>query len=254
MDALAQFQDRFSAALLQPVDPANAQAMPWAAQPGFAVYRNTVLKGCVDALLANYPAVARLVGDEWMRAAAAEFARRELPREPILVRYGEGFAEFLTTFAPAADMPYLAEVAVLDRFWSEVHVAADASPLPPSTLAALTPDQLADTSLRVHPAARWRWFDEQPIYSFWSLNRADGEFSHADVRWQGEGALLTRPHAQVLRRPLSIGGSAFLDRCAAGARLPDAAAAALAIEPAIDLAALMADLLEAGAFCAATQH
>lgn len=252
MTALAQFQDRFAASLL-PAERVDVRASPWATQPGFAVYRNTVLKGCVDALVANFPAVARLVGDEWMRAAATEYARAHLPREPMLVLYGEQFAEFLAAFGPAADMPYLAEVAVLDRFWSEAHVAADETSLSPSTLAALAPGQLAGTSLRPHAAARWRRFDE-PIYSFWSRNRADGDVSLADVIAQGEGALLTRPHAHVMWRPMSKGGTAFLDQCAAGALLPAAAAAALGAEPGIDLATLMADLLAAGAFSACTHQ
>ena len=33
-------------------------------QPAFAVYRNTVMKACIDALQANYPAVTRLVSEE----------------------------------------------------------------------------------------------------------------------------------------------------------------------------------------------
>ena len=70
---LTTFQDGFAAALLPP--PGAAPAHPaWLdallAQPGFAVYRNTVLKGCIDALQASYPTVCALVGEEWFRAAA----------------------------------------------------------------------------------------------------------------------------------------------------------------------------------------
>ena len=34
----------------------------WSPNRAFAVYRNTVLKGCIDALQANYPTVGQLVG------------------------------------------------------------------------------------------------------------------------------------------------------------------------------------------------
>lgn len=67
---LSHFQDAFSAALFQgDIDhsarsPSEVQALPaLQAQPGFAVYRNTVLKACIDALQANYPTVNQLVGD-----------------------------------------------------------------------------------------------------------------------------------------------------------------------------------------------
>jgi hypothetical protein len=69
--ALARFADAVTSALLQDARsrvPASIARL--ARQPGFAVYRNTVIKGCVDALQANYPAVARLVGAEWFRSAA----------------------------------------------------------------------------------------------------------------------------------------------------------------------------------------
>ena len=91
---LAAFQDRFVRTLLDPELPAP---------PAFAVYRNTVIKGCIDALQGNYPTVARLVGDEWFRAAALRFVREHPPRAPMLVEYGEGFSAFLETFPPAAE-------------------------------------------------------------------------------------------------------------------------------------------------------
>ncbi len=96
VQGLADFQDAFAAALLatgaSTVDPA-VQAL--VAQPGFAVYRNTVLAGCIDALQANYPTIASLVGEESFRAAAAVHARAHLPTQPSLLLYGERFPAFL---------------------------------------------------------------------------------------------------------------------------------------------------------------
>ncbi len=129
---LQRFQDEFARALLVE-DCAAAGIAPeiarLAAQPAFAVYRNTVMKGCIDALQANYPSIARLVGEEWFRAAAALYARSNLPRHPTLADYGADFVGFLAAFAPAADLPYLPGVARLDRFWTEAHTAHDEPPL-----------------------------------------------------------------------------------------------------------------------------
>ena len=78
---LAQFQDAFAEALFAPQDIADPVMRQLAAQPAFAVYRNTVMKGCIDALEANFPVVARLVGSEWFRAAAAlHVAQSALPQ------------------------------------------------------------------------------------------------------------------------------------------------------------------------------
>ena len=71
---LRAFQEAFAQAL-QIGAMGDSTLAALTSQPGFAVYRNTVMKGCIDALAANYPAVARLVGDEWFRAAAAAFVQ-----------------------------------------------------------------------------------------------------------------------------------------------------------------------------------
>lgn len=160
---LASFQDRLVRTLLDPELPAP---------PAFAVYRNTVMKGCIDALRANYPTVVRLVGDEWFRAAGLRFVRAHPPRAPMLFEYGEDFPAFLESFAPASELPYLPAVAKLDRFWTECHLAPDES-----------------------PPVRFAWF-EVPAYTIWSRTRA-GDADLGDLEWRAEGALLTRPHDVV---------------------------------------------------------
>lgn len=245
---LAEYQAAFARALL--ADDPRAVAPELAtlvAQPGFLVYRNTVFKGCIDALQANYPSVARLVGDEWFRGAAAVFVRGRLPAHPALIDYGTGFAQFLAAFAPAAELPYLPGVAELDRCWTEAHIAADGPFLEAATLAALSPTQMGELALTPHAAARWRWFGDQPIFTIWRRNRGDGDPT-ADLDWHSEGALLTRPFEAVQWMPLSAGGIAFLDRCAADASIEQSAGAALEVEPDLDLARLIQQLLAAGAF------
>lgn len=247
--SLREFQRGFAQALIAPGAPSGAppQIADLVRQPGFAVYRNTVMKGCIDALQANYPAVARLVGEEWFRAAAAVYVRANLPREAMLVDYGEGFADFLASFAPAEAMPYLAGVARLDRCWTEAHVARDEDPVAAASIASRSPDELARAVLRPHAAARWAWFEGQPIFSLWRRNRELAD-DLSDVVWRSEGALLCRPGGAVRWIALDRGGSAFLDACAAGEPLGAAAAAALAADPDIDLSTIMRTLLEAGAF------
>ncbi len=211
---LARFQDRLVRTLLDPELPAP---------PAFAVYRNTVMKGCIDALQANYPAVARLVGEEWFRAAAAVYARANPPRVPMLTEYGEGFARFLETFPPAAELPYLPAVARLDRFWTEAHIAPDEPPL----------RRLNGRRLRPHAAARWAWF-AFPAYTIWSRNR-DEPGDCDDIVWRAEGALVTRPRDAVQWIELDAAECRFLDASARDDELPDAFP-------------FLARLLQAGAF------
>ena len=254
---LADFQDAFVQALLALPDELPDPLRALAEQPGFAVYRNTVLKGCIDALQANYPAVLRLVGEHWFRAVAALHVRAQPPGDTRLLLYGMDFPSFLRDFAPAADLPYLGGVARLDRCWTEAHVAADAVALEPAAVAGLSLEQLGQLVLAPHPAARWAWFEDQPVYTLWRRNRdrgAEGVDSGDKLVWTGEGALLTRPAGAVRWTELDAAGCEFLDACAAGRPLAQAATAALARQASTDLAQLMAKLLKAGVFCSAPTY
>ncbi len=245
--ALACFQDGFARALFDTAVPAHADIAALAAQPAFAVYRNTVMKGCIDALQANYPAITRLVGAEWMRAAAAVYACKTPPRQPMLLHYGDGYADFLARFEPAAELPYLPGVARLDRFWTEAHTARDEPALDRSAIDLLAPGDYFRVGLQPHAAVRWAWFDDAPIYTIWSRNRGDNP-TDTELDWRPEGALLTRPRDAVQWVALDRAGCAFLDACAAGGTIADAAQASLGVQGNTDLARLMTTLLEAGAF------
>lgn len=244
---LQSFQDAFSQALLAGSTHASSTLRRLIEQPAFAVYRNTVLRGCIDTLQANYPAIVRLVGEEWFRAAAAIYARQSPPPSPVLLDYGDGFAEFLRNFAPAQELPYLTGVARLDRAWTEAHVACDREPVAPAAIAALTHEQLATARLRPHPAARWAHFDGTPIFRIWQRNRLLDDATD-EFEWIGEAALVTRPHSAVAAIRIDAAACAFLDACSAGEPLSRAALVALERDPACDLSQTMSTLLGAGAF------
>lgn len=242
---LDAFQRDFAAALFDAADRAAPGSI--ADQPGFAVYRNTVTSACVEALAANYPTVAQLVGDAWFEAAAARFVRAHLPREGGLAGYGEGFAGFLASFEPAIELPYLPGVASLDRAWTEAHLAADAAVLAAAALAALTPRELAAAVLVPHPSARWMSFASLPVYTIWQRHR-DALSLDDDLVWQGESALLARPGDAVRWQPIDTAAAAFLTACAQGLGFADAAASAEAASSGAALEAWLPGLVRAGAF------
>lgn len=249
--ALKGFQDAFADALFgaHPDDECVARLFD---QPGFSVYRNTVFKGCVDALQANFPAVARLVGEAWFRSAAAVYVREHPPVDARLVHYGAhfaDFADFLEGFEPARDMPYLAGVARLDALWIEAHTARDDVAIDAAAVAALSADALDASVLRPHATARWIAFDAVPAFTIWRANREGAEVP-ADLVWQGERALLLRVSGEVTWRPLGAAGYVFLEGCAQGEPFAAAAAHALDAQPDAALGNIVGELLAAGAFSA----
>jgi hypothetical protein len=244
--SLASFEDAFAHALFAAPAAADPVVAGLVAQPAFAVYRNTVIKSCIDALQANFPAVTRLVGEAWFRAAAAAYVARERPNSPSLQEYGATFATFLADFAPDAELAYLADVARLDRFWIESHGAADAPVLAATNLVGVDPGVLAGAVLRPHPAARWAWFARIPVYSIWRDNRAC-ETTGGELPWRGEGALLTRPADVVEWMAIDHAACRFLDACAADRSVAVAIDAALDVDADANPARMIATLLHAGA-------
>ena len=244
--SVAAFQRAFAAALMRD-DAGDAASAGPIAQRAFAVHRNNVMVACIDALAANFPTVARLVGEAFFRAMAAEFARHNLPARPSLFAYGAEFADFIAGFEPAASLPYLADVARVDRWWIEAHVAADADALTGADLAARDPASLDDLRLRLHPSVRFGWFD-QPVRSIWQRNRDAITGAAGALEWRAEGVLLARPCDDVVVRSVGPAACAFLAACADGATLAAATARAFEREPEADLAAAFAQLVGAGAF------
>jgi hypothetical protein len=246
---LAGFQDDFVSALYgaPAEDPRVAALSP---QPGFAVYRNTVFKGGVDALRANFPTVERLVGMDWFRSAALVYAQATPPEDARLLLYGATFPAFLAAFEPARELPWLADVAQLDRWWVEAHIAPDEPVLPAAEVARHSPEDFTQMVLKPHVSARWAWFGTHPVYTIWRANREAVALPDA-LAWRGEGALLLRTGASVTWRELGAGACALLDACAAGREVGEATLEALEAEPEVDLATLFSGLFAEGAFGAA---
>ena len=107
----------------------------------------------VDALGAAYPAVLGLVGSEFFERMALVYASDRPATERTLNLYGGEFADFIVGFAPARELPYLADVARLERAVLEARHAADASALDPTALTALGAG-LSAARLKPHPATR----------------------------------------------------------------------------------------------------
>jgi hypothetical protein len=243
MSALAAFQDAFAAALFD-----EASAFPVARHPAFAVYRNTVMRACLDALESNFPAVACLVGREWFRAAAALHVVEEPPRDARLALYGDGFPRFLATFEPAAGLAYLADVARLDRLWSESRDAADAAPLGMRHLAALARQALSGMNLRLHPATRWL-ASPLPARTIWEASRA-GRALDGELSWQPECCVIVRPAHTVHVLPAGAVEIALLEACRAGLPLGDAVLSVAGAHPDARIDLILSGLLGSGAFAA----
>ncbi|UPG96052.1 putative DNA-binding domain-containing protein [Luteibacter aegosomatissinici] len=204
--SLAAFQRTFHAELR-----CEVPTSPLATHPGLAVHRSTMARAAIDALEANFPAVACLVGQAWFRSAAAAFFAEQPARDARLLAYGADFPAFLAAAPSASDLPYLADVAQLDWLWLESYAAADASALHASSVRRLADDAIGELRVAPHPATR-AWSSSYPALAIWNASRACVAVPD-DMAWEPQTALITRPAGDVVVTLADPPTLAFLDAC-----------------------------------------
>ncbi|MGP8232608.1 MAG: DUF2063 domain-containing protein [Methylovirgula sp.] len=236
-------EEDFAAALLDPDLPAPSTISP-AHRSRFAIYRNNVALSLVEALATRFPAVRRVVGEDFFVQAARLFVTQHPPTSRMLALYGDGFAGFLDRLPACAELPYLRDLARLEAARTHAYHAADATPLGPDVLARFTPEMLGGLRLTLHPAVAI--IDSPyPIVTIWAMN--SGERPPAEIKdRQSEAALVSRPQYEVEVRALPPGGAVFLTALAQAATLVEAAEAAQASAADFDLAGNLAALFSTG--------
>jgi len=239
----AQTEARFAAAVLAP--GAGPPPGLLATRRRFRLYQANVTAALTGALATRFPVSVEIVGADFFRAMAAEFVRISPPRPPVLLDYGDDLPAFAAGFAPAAGVPYLADVIRLEIARSQALHAADARPASVIDLAALRPEDIPATRVRFHPAARLI-ASQHPVATIAAWHTPGAE-RQPIAAWSGEEVLVTRPRLMVLTHVLRPGTFVFLERLFAGQTIAEAVCAATAGAPDFDAAAALAGLVSSGA-------
>ena len=244
----------FTSALLDPERPSPAIVSGpngKAADKRYNVYRNNVTVSLINTLMATFPATQRITGGDFFRAMARFHVRATPPTSPLLFEYGHDFPDFIERYEYAQAMPWLADVARIERAWLDAYHAANQEPLTPQALASIPPENLAGIILTPHPATRILR-SRFPATSIFAANRKDGPESPVEAT-EPEDALVTRPGLEVVVRHLPSGGAVFLSLLCAGKAFGEAAEAAFSDNPQFDLSANIAGMIEAGTFTIASR-
>lgn len=251
---IAAMQRTFADALLDP-----AVGAPHFLQPkperAFDIYRNNVAVTLIDALAARFPVTVRLVGEAFFRAMARCYSVANLPDSPVLSRYGNSFPDFITRFAPASGLPYLADVARLEMLLNEAYHAADAVPLQAGSLAAMRPADLAQARVILHPAARLMR-PVFPVATIWAAHQPGGIACSTPPGSTAPGnndLMVLRPYLDTVVLPLSRGAGDFISALCDDATVGEAAASVLCSPLAgegFDVGRTLIGLTRAGTFAA----
>jgi uncharacterized protein (UPF0276 family) len=240
LDAL---QQAFGAALFDAARDAALAPLLKGDARRVGIYRGNLHAHWTRALASAYPVLRRLVGDEFFEALARVYGRAHPALDPDLNRFGAALPDFLAGFAPAADHPYLPDVARLEWCVHDAWYAPDAD-APPAPLAGLAPDAFEAARAVLHPSVRLHASPWATV-ALWRAHQADGP-DFPDV-------LEARTHALVLRRRLNMAVDivsaaeyAALVRLAGGATFGAALDAAFDVDEDFDVAAHLLRWLDGG--------
>jgi hypothetical protein len=232
--------DAASAVLADGLDP----------QARLNIYRNTAESVLVNAMRLAFPAVRRLVGEDFFDGAMRLFVGVAPPRSAWLDEYGAQLPDFLAQMAQISSMSYVVDVARLEWQVNAVLHAPDVPSLDPACLARIEENVLGTLRLSPHPAARllrcdspadaiWRAVLQEDDAALRAIELADGPV-HLLVQRVAEGVDTLRLSAGEWR----ISQAFFM-----GETLGEA----LACAPESDGYALIAACLARGCFAQASQ-
>ena len=244
---LLEIQTAMRRGLLDNSDTTVADILGEALAPAdrLSIYRNTSRTALTNALRLNFPAVRRLVGEDFFAAAADTFITREPPHTAWLDPYGQGFPEFLRSFEPAAALIYLPDVARLERAVGHALHAIDAEPLEYSQLLGIEPSVQGRVRFTPHPSVSLG-FSPYPVDAIWRAVLAgdDAALAAIDLSASAVRLLVERRTGEIEVTRMDERRWKFAEALFAGHSL----SAALAVADDPDAAAWLAAHLAVGHF------
>jgi hypothetical protein len=211
-----------------------------------AVYRNGFMKTCVEVLKSNYPVVMSLVGEEYFLSLANLFVQKHPPRQGSLTGYGLEFPEEIEACISQHQLPYLADIACLDRAWFECYFAADGHSLSGDDINKLQTDVSSLTAL---PMSLVPWAQmvktQFDVADVWTTLKHQGQLnSNVNIEPYNLTILVWRKQGVINLRPLTMGEQEFLAAVRRRETLGTAAEAALDADPEFDLTQYFATFLQ----------
>ncbi|NHB93355.1 DNA-binding domain-containing protein [Photorhabdus cinerea] len=183
----------------------------------FAVYRNNVIASLIDALAENCPVLLAQLGECFFRAMAAEFIRQQPPSSPVLAGYGAQLPDWIATFQPLADWPWLSDLTRLEMLFIESLHAADPTE---QTAEAAPVDDPAQLQMVLHPSVRL-FSSDYAVFSLW-VSHQQSENEMALDPFQPEHMLLCRVDDDVRIMLLSRAEMQFVAMLLSGRCLTEA--------------------------------
>jgi len=189
-----------------------------AAKHALSVYANNARTNFIESLRSSFPAIRRLVGEDYFLQTVRGFHHRHPSLSGDLQPAGTHFTGYLARLHGGDEYRYLGEVARLEWLIQETLLAADHGPLDLAKLGQVAPAGYDDLQFQLHPSARL-FASEFPCVRIWEANvGSDAEPPVIDLRGGADRVLLARSGGQLQFHRLNFGELRFLQSLQAGDR------------------------------------
>lgn len=211
------------------------------------IYRNGVIKGCLDALASNFPTLKAYIGDARFTELARGYIQHHWPKDTRLSTYGEQLSSFIGNKSNNAvhAFPYSQDFATLDRGWLDALFAQDEQSLDGNDITAiLTQESQQDLfSLQLAQSVKLMHLSHSCINHWLAL-----KFSEPSSQTDNSSCsvLFWRFQQQVQYRMLSAFEEHFIRSMTSTASILAAAEMVITEHPNEDIGALFGALLTAG--------
>jgi hypothetical protein len=186
------------------------------------IYSHGYSARIVEALEQEYAAIRRIIGIEAFAALVERYLAVFVPRSFDLGHAGDRLARFLEFDRLSAELPFLSDLARLERTISESFTAADARPLSWSDMEAKSADDVAALRMSVAPGVtllRSAW----PLEALWRcrLEEKDEAIS-IPVENRPSSVLVARRNGRVFVETISESEATLMEAaCVGSVTLPD---------------------------------
>jgi uncharacterized protein len=218
----------------------------------FEIYRNNVLNNFRQTLADTFPAIVQIVGDEFFRHLATQYAYHVPSMSGDLGDFGVRFPDFVAAFPGTEPLPYLQDTARLEWALDRAFHAADLAQshgalLHLQRLASVPPDRQGELRFVLHPSAQLI-ASPHPILAIWQLTQEDASRDAlVDLDTGADWLLVLRAlDFQPRIHRLTRGAFSLLEEIAKGADIASAFDSAIVLEPAFDLQAVLTEHLQLG--------
>ncbi|MFT5111863.1 MAG: hypothetical protein ACI8P9_001185 [Parasphingorhabdus sp.] len=175
MLSLRDFQEQFHSALSGDISEPLKCAVVAAGLPAerrLQVYRNNMQASLTESLACTYPAIAKLVGEDYFNTLARLYIKAHPSQSGDLHQFGNRLADYLKDYQAAARLPYLPDLARFEWCYHEIFHAVEESSLGIDSLNSLSVEQLSNIRFHLHPATRLV-ASSYPLVSIWQLAGQD---------------------------------------------------------------------------------